>query len=167
MSGRESIHNGVVTHPLSEQRANQLYLRLDALNEMLAVLKLANEGVRFQHATYPDLIMKIAYDSAIGIYDATSAALRDFWCRMIRPESLQPSTGLFKITPYGGEYITFYQGGIDLLYYGAIHRWEMRCHSVMPPSQPASNLLNGSFWYDIGTDTLWIYDLPATTWRAH
>lgn len=41
----ESRRNGVLQHPLSEQRANELYLRLDGKNKMLADLNMGTKGV--------------------------------------------------------------------------------------------------------------------------
>ena len=43
----QSRRNGVLQHPLSEQRADQLYLRLDGLNKMLADLLMDIYGIRW------------------------------------------------------------------------------------------------------------------------
>ena len=71
----ESRRNGVLQHPLSEQRANEVYLRIDGTNKMLADLNMGTKGLVWDYGTL-DISLRVV-GAVLYVMNAVGGAFKD------------------------------------------------------------------------------------------
>ena len=152
LSGRTSIIDGVVTHPLSEQRANELYLRLDCLKPMIAPLdhisKFCYVKVKDNQADYR---VRKSTGEPFSVFGYVESADMMYVGIPSKPMALQGSP-------------------TDITYAGNIYLMANKILSTLlatldlPNTRPATPWA-GCVHYDPTTDTLEIYD--GTEWKPH